>query len=289
MGHIYTVQAPDIRDLDISYYTAFGADERAPRVFPTHIHDATEVFILLSGESAFVIERDFYPLRAGDAVIIRPGEIHHCVKEQPGPHEHLCFWLNSLPAFLLTPLLSGTPGSGGNRLSLSEENLPRVREIGGRLNEAHDAGDTAEEVTLLFDLLSVLRREKANATPGERLSALPARLKAILDEIDRDYAKIDDLDALAERHFVSRSTVNRLFRVHLRTSPRQYLEDRRLAGSRLLLKQGMRVSDVCAAVGFTDYSHYIRLFHHRFGMTPKQYCRSSPVEFSRSPYADKVK
>ena len=42
---------------------------------------------------------------------------------------------------------------------------------------------------------------------------------------------------LAEAIFVSRSTVNRLFRRYLHTTPAKYVENRRLSAAKALLEQ----------------------------------------------------
>ena len=62
-----------------------------------------------------------------------------------------------------------------------------------------------------------------------------------------------------------------MFRKYLKTSPKSYLETKRLAYSRILLRQGKSVVDACAESGFSDYSNYIRLFKRRFGITPNKY------------------
>ena len=63
----------------------------------------------------------------------------------------------------------------------------------------------------------------------------------------------------------------RLFKEHLNTTPKTYLESKRLVHSQILLKEGKSVLDACMESGFPDYSNYIRLFKRRFGVTPKQY------------------
>ena len=52
---------------------------------------------------------------------------------------------------------------------------------------------------------------------------------------------------------------------------KMYLETKKLAYSRMLLKEGMPVADACSLAGFSDYSNFIRLFRLRFGITPNKY------------------
>ena len=71
-----------------------------------------------------------------------------------------------------------------------------------------------------------------------------------------------------------------LFRKYFQMTPKTYLENRRLAYSRELLREGRSVTDACVESGFPDLSNYIRLFRTRFGMTPSQYRRADAKDFS---------
>ena len=88
--------------------------------------------------------------------------------------------------------------------------------------------------------------------------------------------KISFITLFTRTYFVSQSTLCRMFRKHLQTTPRLYLESKRLAHSRRLLREGKSVLDACYESGFSDYSNYIRLFKRRFSVTPGQY-RSGDV------------
>ncbi len=67
------------------------------------------------------------------------------------------------------------------------------------------------------------------------------------------------------------ATLNRYFRTHLHTTPREYIEAKRFAFSLELLKNGASVTAACTEAGFTDCSHFIVLFKKKFGVTPHRY------------------
>ena len=82
---------------------------------------------------------------------------------------------------------------------------------------------------------------------------------------------MQSLDYFKGKYFVSTSTLNRLFRTYLLTTPMKYIEAKRLAYSRYLLKNGSTVLSACMEAGFSDCSNYIRTFRKRFSITPGQY------------------
>jgi mannose-6-phosphate isomerase-like protein (cupin superfamily) len=42
-----------------------------------HVHETSEVFIFLQGKGVIPIDGKEYPVKAGDVVIVEPGEDHH--------------------------------------------------------------------------------------------------------------------------------------------------------------------------------------------------------------------
>ena len=167
-------------------------------------------------------------------------------------------------------------------MTLAAEAITRLQAIARQLTPERDP---LQQLHLIYELLWLLKT--GTPTPSTDHRPVPDLLRQILLDIDRHYAQIDRLDYLTEKYFISHSTLGRLFRTHLHTTPKQYLESKRLAQSRILLRQGCSVCDACQMVGFSDYSNYIRLFRSRFGQTPKQYQRSQPFVIALKPYEDR--
>ena len=62
-----------------------------------------------------------------------------------------------------------------------------------------------------------------------------------------------------------------MFKDYLNTTPKHYIETKKLAYSRRLLQNGLSVSDAAVESGFSDASNFIRLFKKRFEITPREY------------------
>ncbi|GDY14611.1 AraC family transcriptional regulator [Planctomycetota bacterium] len=81
-----------------------------------------------------------------------------------------------------------------------------------------------------------------------------------------------DVASLAQAAGCQPAWLSRLFRRHLRTSPRRWLEARRLERARLLLTStNDPVADIAAAAGFTDRQRLSRCFQRCHGLTPTQW------------------
>ncbi len=82
-------------------------------------------------------------------------------------------------------------------------------------------------------------------------------------------AKLADLAGLSAPHF------NRLFRRVLRLSPMEYVLSLRIQeAQRLLATTPATMSEIAAAIGFYDQSHFTKRFRKITGMTPLAYRRS---------------
>ena len=264
----YEVNVPAVHDFCMQYYVNDREDLYDARIFPPHVDNTIEFYILLEGDVSFMVEHSLYKLSPGDIVISKPNEMHNCVIDSPSRHRHMCFWFDPSDEFLFGDFLAH--GFGENNVcSPTPEDAAIIADICHRLHTlSEDGGDKLGEFHLGIQLLYYIRRNLG--THGENI-VLPDLLRRILDDIQNDLPNIRELSYFFDKYFVSPSTLFRLFRKYLQTSPKMYLETKRLAYSRVLLNRGMSVREVAEASGFSDYSNYIRLFRNRFGITPLQY------------------
>ena len=258
--------------LEVRYYVSREDKEYEPRVFPPHVHDFLELYILLEGDVSFMVEDKIFSLRPGDVVLSKPNELHHCVLNSTSVHRHACFWIDATSKTLAAPFLT-VPSGAGNLIRPTEEDSVAILDILLHLAEEGEGFDSLEHLRLLCEMLCLVRRNIQVQEVEEEMH--PPLLQCILRDMAEYYREIADLDYFTDKYFISRSTLNRLFRQHLGTTPHMYLETKRLAHSRELLKQGKSVTEACTESGFCDCSHFIRLFRNRFEITPLQYKNSN--------------
>lgn len=263
----YTLSTPKMADGTTKYYFSRSDDEIAARVFPFHVHGGLEIYILLEGDVSFAVESSLYKMSNGDAIITRPNEIHNCILNSDSVHRHICFWFDTSNDFLFGDFLAHSFGKN-NLIVPDRPSKARLLEIYDALYEASEKKDVYAQHYLILEMLAIFRRfVSSEVVSGE----MPPLLKDILNDIERNFSTIRSLDYFTEKYYISSSTLNRLFKRYLRTTPKMYIESKRLSYSRLLLDSGKSVLAACMESGFPDYSNYIRLFKKRFDITPKQY------------------
>lgn len=255
---------------NMHFYASLSGEPKPPFIYPHHIEREIELFILVEGDISFVVESRVYRMKRGDIIITKPNEMHHCIRNSTTVNYHYCFHFDPSCESIFAPFLKHPFGSD-NLISPTSEDRELILSLAEKINSsAESAGDELERLALTLELLSAVKRGIGGDAVPERL---PDILEAVLTELDEHLADISSLDDLCVRFFISRSTLTRLFKAHLGTTPRLYLESKRLAVAGRMLESGMSVAATCHAVGFVDVSSFIRLFKRRFGETPLKYAQ----------------
>ena len=263
----HVLRVPDISGFEAGYYFRFDEKVYVAQNFPPHMHDMLEFYVLLEGDVSFMVEHSLYHLQPGDVIVTKPNEIHNCILNTESAHKHLCLWVCPGNEPLVGDFLQHDFGKD-NLLSPGEGEKKELLVLYEKLHAQSEKGGIRGEFSLILQILELFSTALSSAAPPQRI---PAELQNILEDINRNFLTIEGLGYFTQKHFISQSTLNRLFRHYLHTTPGLYLEAKRLAHSRVLLKKGKSVLAACMESGFSDPSNYIRLFKKRFGMTPGQY------------------
>ena len=155
-------------------------------------------------------------------------------------------------------VVMGTRSDQPGIISLAEHLAQRWKqpEVGEALARAEGA--------VMLDALLHLR-----ADPQTLLPASLRQLELIVRQ--RPHAPWD-VPSLAKAAGCQPAWLSRQFRRHLHTSPRRWLEARRLDSARTLLTTGNEsVAGIAAAVGFPDRQRLSRCFQRCYGLTPTQW------------------
>lgn len=112
----------------------------------------------------------------------------------------------------------------------------------------------------------VATAEVSPVRPAEMDRVMKARLVEYLeDSLDSDIS----LAAMARHADMSVSTFSKAFAAAFKTTPHQYLLDRRIRRAKTLLATTtMSVTEISVSVGFSTPSHFATTFKNRVGLAP---------------------
>jgi AraC family transcriptional regulator len=99
-------------------------------------------------------------------------------------------------------------------------------------------------------------------------------LRRVRDYIDNHIGERISLDELARQAGVSRFHFARQFRLSTGESPMEYLRRVRIEQSKSILQsRASTIAEVAARLGFSDQSHFTRIFGRLVGVSPGSFAR----------------
>jgi len=217
--------------------------------------------------------------KLGRSVDLRPGDgILSCNGDRGGaafPQEcrYVAF---RLPKSTLAPLVPDVGALFVRRVPAANPALGMLRRYLDLAQEDLIAVEPALQTAFthhVCDLLALALGATRDVAELARIRGLPAaRLRAMKDDI-RKFCHRPDLSvhAVAARHGVSARYAQRIFE-ESGTTFTQYVTEQRLAFAYQALRRpasaDQPISTIAYDCGFSDISHFNRLFRQRFGCTP---------------------
>ena len=246
-------------------------DQDDPDIEPAHIHEYWEIFFNISSEVSIFDNNSIYPVAHGNAIITKANDIHVCVYEKSGRHEFFCLWIDAQEDSPVTRRLC--EALCDNLLCFDGETAEKIRLLLFSLRDIYEEeGKDVERAVLFLQLITLLNSRRAYDGVQAKI---PEQFQRILDDIDENFVNIRYVGDIVERHFVSTATLDRWFKRYLHITPREFLESKKLSHAANLLATGESVTDACLKSGFSDCSHFIRLFKRKFGETPLKFKQRS--------------
>lgn len=240
-----------------------------------HYHDFCKLLLLVSGSGGYSVDGQRYSLEAGDIVLVGSRCVHRPEFEPDSPYERIIVYISpsflekaSTPDWDLLECFSGArghvlrPGNPQKLLSLAldlEQDLADDR-----------PGRVILSTGTLLRLLVKIGREtrRSGALSPAPIEPSDSRIAQILQYIDGHAAEELTIDHLAERFYLSKYHMMRLFRRETGLSINNYICRRRLLLARDLIAGGMDATEACFQAGFGSYSTFTRAYARQFGTTP---------------------
>jgi AraC-like DNA-binding protein len=191
----------------------------------------------------------------------------------------------SVPRAALAPLVPDIGALLAHRIPRANPALRmllRYLELGQEDLIAGDPALQAAFASHVCDLLALGLGATRDAAALARARGVPAaRLKAMKDDIRKSCRRPDlTIHIVAARHGITARHAQRLFEESGATFTEVLAEQRLAAAHRKLRDRAaakLPISSIAYDCGFSDVSHFNRLFRQRYGCTPSEVRENSPA------------
>ena len=251
-----------------------------------HYHKFHELVIILNGHGVHVTGTERYPVSAGDAFVIKPGNVHHYVDISGRMELYNIIYLKEYLPFSLFE--DGLPGyqalfelepamrvshEFSSRLHLDAEHLEKAVEMVKSIQLEETGripGYWPMVISRFLELIVFLSRQymKVDSPRSRELVNLDSLLTHMKDHCDEAMT----LDDLAKRAGMSKSSLNRLFLKAVVKSPVDRLIEFRVDRAKTLLDDlSLNISEIALRCGFGDSNYFSRRFRQTVGISPRDY------------------
>ena len=253
--------------MDIPVFT-FSGEHHSAEAVPFHTHPGTELLFVAQSECPFrLADGTCLNIPQGDALVLPAG----CSHARPAVTEKC--------RILFTLFECTEPGTASRVTHFRVGNDDLLRVWFEQLLTLGREHQIRQASLLLATIRSrLLMFEHAGPPAADR----HPRVRAALEEMQRNYTRSFSVSELAERIGVSHSHLNFLFRKEFGTGPLGILTALRMARARqLLLERRYNIAEVALKSGFQDTNYFTRLFRKYHGVTPGEF-RNNPATTGRN-------
>ena len=241
-----------------------------------HYHEFCKLLLLNTGSGGYVVDSLRYQIQSGDVVLVDCNSVHRPEFDENTDYERTIIYID--PGFLQREstqecnLLGCFSNEYGHVLRLTDRQFWQIQDIAHRLEAELAQRRQGHEIiakALLMELLVNIHRFQQQETVfTSPIQPKNDRILDVLKYLDEHICEDLDIDSLADRFFISKFHLMRLFHKETGATVHSYIIKRRLLMARELIKQGVSATDACYRSGFRSYSAFTRAYSKNFGTTP---------------------
>lgn len=226
-------------------------------------------FVVLSGAGMLTYEGIKYELKSGDCVFI---DCRKTYSHETSENLWSLQWCHFYSPTLGT-IYEKYQERGGQPVFHPESPLPFVTLL-TELYSLAAASDYIRDMRINEKLSALLTLLMEQSWHPERMTISRKRMEldAVKEYLDAHYTEKILLEDLAERFFISKFYMTKIFKESFGTTINGYLISRRITRAKQLLRfTDMTVDEIGSVVGMCDANYFSRMFRKVEGISPREY------------------
>ncbi len=240
----------------------------------SHYHNYYEFYYLEGGERYQRLQDELYIMKPGEIMLFSPYIMHfsYGAKDVPFKRVILYFHKDEVESAQLAAALDA--GNGLYRMkSRDTQSIRRILELFLQEQENPGSFSSSYQHTLLNLLLYTLVRE--NRVDQEVRPEEASRMSRVIQYIHSHYYEDITLELLSQKFYISPYYLCREFKEYTNSTIIQYLNVTRIMNAqRKFMETDLNITEISRQTGFSNLTHFNRVFKQVTGMTPSGYRKS---------------
>ena len=236
-----------------------------------HWHTSVEIFAVMEGRLDFFVNKDEYPLKAGEQIIINSNEIHSIHAVEKNKTVVLQIPLKQFENYFTAQRYIRFRGQE----ELVDKKLASLLRKLYHVYSERKIGYEFRTISIFYEIMYILvkdyrvteTREK-DIRHSRRLDAL-SKITTYMREHYREELKLSDV---AATFGYSDAYLSRMFQKYAGINYKDYLQAIRTEhGYRQLIETKMTISDISMENGFPNNKAFSKAFYKKYGIMPAEF------------------
>ncbi len=234
----------------------------------SHYHDFYELYYLEAGQRYHIMKDETYLMDSGQFMLFPPYIMHRSYGMQDIPFKRIVLYFRADEVVSET-LREALEGCGG-LYTVEGKAKSFIHSILDTLTRESRSNSFSYEYyhsLLNILLVTILRDATPQATPVKQ-----TLVEKVIEHIHTNYDKKITLDSLAQTFYVSPYYLCHEFKAHTKRTIVQYINVTRIMNAqRKIMESNKSFTDICNEVGFSNLTHFNRVFKSVTSMSPSSY------------------
>ena len=262
-------------------YRLFHLDTALTEDTAFHFHEFHKIVFFLAGRGNYTVEGRNYELKPNDIILVRQGAIHKASIDPTARYERIILYIdpeflrkNSTATTSLEKCFDETARQKSYVLRPNPVQLETLLKTLSTLEQTLGGTEYGQDLSADISLMQILI-DLGRGRSGAKYRYTTAQNKddktvRLIEYINDHLTEQISIDLLADRFYLSKYYMMRMFHSGTGYTIHSYLTEKRLHLAREMIRGGANASEACYGCGYQDYSAFARAYKKRFGVSPSR-------------------
>ena len=237
------------------------------KTFAPHFHEEYSIALITSGTHDFTCNKNDFAARPGDIRLINPHDIHVCKSKTWG-------YITFTPDNNFVEAFSESCQRELHNITF-ENPVIKNRKLAKLFIDLNSATKEWKDELMAENILeelvvNLISSYSSSEIETKEISYSRAKLAQSVEYMKSNFDESLKLENLANISELSKYHFLRKFKEEFNMTPHAYLLQIRIQKAKNMLKQNKTLCDIALSCGFSDQSHFTRVFNKIYGMSPKK-------------------